>query len=370
MLFRAPQSLEQDELERSHSSCSNSLFCRMILSEKSATFRDHALVLLRHKFRFARGLTGAAQHGHRGSAVTSAVISRRRIVAIESGTWRSGRSGGASGSVTTGNGSRREPPGGTKSRGGNRLPLADRESIGGDAQGGMVMEAAPSAAFEMPEPDLLLEFLIVALDAPARLGKIHQAIEGDVGGKGREPIFGWLLLPFGPLDQQPFFGSALGAPVVRLRHTNPHARKARGQALVRGFAPFDPVPSLLEQGERKFFDRHRPMLTIPLQALRRSSTARPRLWRQRPRAGRPYRDIRRNVGDVAQFEFRDPRAQPRVVAVAGVHQHHTARQAGRAGPAQLVKSDLMLGFEIDVLRHARLAQAGAIIGPFRGRYRR
>jgi hypothetical protein len=30
-------------LERSHSSCSNSLFCRMILSEKSATFRDRAL---------------------------------------------------------------------------------------------------------------------------------------------------------------------------------------------------------------------------------------------------------------------------------------------------------------------------------------
>jgi hypothetical protein len=27
------------------------------------------------------------------------------------------------------------------------------------------MEAAPSAAFEMPEPDLLLELLIVALDA-------------------------------------------------------------------------------------------------------------------------------------------------------------------------------------------------------------
>jgi len=32
-------------LERSHSSCSNSLFWRMILSEKSATFRDHALVV-------------------------------------------------------------------------------------------------------------------------------------------------------------------------------------------------------------------------------------------------------------------------------------------------------------------------------------
>src|SRR6185369_4693470 len=34
--------LGRDELERSHSSDSNSLFCRMILPEKSAPFREHA----------------------------------------------------------------------------------------------------------------------------------------------------------------------------------------------------------------------------------------------------------------------------------------------------------------------------------------
>src|SRR5450432_1585116 len=42
------------------------------------------------------------------------------------------------------------------------------------------MEAAPSAPFEMPEPDLLLEFLIVALDAPAQLGDVDQPAEGNV----------------------------------------------------------------------------------------------------------------------------------------------------------------------------------------------
>jgi hypothetical protein len=30
-----------------------------------------------------------------------------------------------------------------------------------------MMKAAPAPPFKMPEPDLLLEFLIVALDAPA-----------------------------------------------------------------------------------------------------------------------------------------------------------------------------------------------------------
>ena len=43
----------------------------------------------------------------------------------------------------------------------------------------MVVEAAPAAPFEMAEPDLLLEFLIVALDAPAQLGEIDQTMERD-----------------------------------------------------------------------------------------------------------------------------------------------------------------------------------------------
>ena len=96
------------------------------------------------------------------------------MVAIEFGMWRSGRNGGTPGSITVGYGRLREQRGGTRSTGGNRLPLGDQESVGGDAQRGVVMEAAPSAPFEMPKPALLLELLIVALDAPAQLGEIHQ----------------------------------------------------------------------------------------------------------------------------------------------------------------------------------------------------
>lgn len=61
------------------------------------------LVLLHQKF-FRRGclVIGAEQHGHRGSVLTSAAIKRRRIVAIEFGMWRSGRSGGTAGSITFG----------------------------------------------------------------------------------------------------------------------------------------------------------------------------------------------------------------------------------------------------------------------------
>src|SRR5262249_40810283 len=55
------------------------------------------LILLCHKFRC---LLRAAQHGQRESVVARAATNLRRIVAIEFGTWRSGRNGGSSGLVT------------------------------------------------------------------------------------------------------------------------------------------------------------------------------------------------------------------------------------------------------------------------------
>ena len=47
-----------------------------------------------------RYLFRAAQHGQRDSIVARAATNLRRIVAIEFGTWRSGRNGGSSGLVT------------------------------------------------------------------------------------------------------------------------------------------------------------------------------------------------------------------------------------------------------------------------------
>ena len=61
------------------------------------------LVLLHHKVCGRMCLAvEAAQHGHRGNLRTRIAISRRRTVAIEFGMCRSGRRGGASGSVTVG----------------------------------------------------------------------------------------------------------------------------------------------------------------------------------------------------------------------------------------------------------------------------
>src|SRR5882757_6683933 len=89
-----------------------------------------------------------------------------------------------------------------------------------------MMEATPSASFIMPEPDLLLELLIVALDAPAQLGGVNQIAECDVARQGRKPIPGRFLLPLGPLNQQPFFCWFAG-PYGPMQRGHAHAQTAR-----------------------------------------------------------------------------------------------------------------------------------------------
>src|SRR4030081_3607179 len=58
-----------------------------------------------------------------------------------------------------------------------------------------MMKATPAASFIVPEPDFLLELLIIALDAPAQLGGIDQIAECDAARQSREPVLGRLPSP-------------------------------------------------------------------------------------------------------------------------------------------------------------------------------
>src|SRR5258707_10936306 len=128
-----------------------------------------------------------------------------------------------------------------------------------------MVKSAPPAPFEMSEPDLLLELLIIALDAPAQLGGVDQTAEGDFFWKSREPIFGRRFLALGPFDQQPLFRSIFGE-FATVSDPNPHARKTRGQPLGGAFAPLDRAPSVHRQAKRDILGRlHlRPVAGPPL----------------------------------------------------------------------------------------------------------
>src|SRR5260370_17742608 len=123
-------------------------------------------------------------------------------------------------------------------------------------------------------------------------------MEGDGVGKGREPVFGRFLLRFGPLDQQPFFRSALAALEVAPRGANAHPSKARRQRLGGAFAPFDGAPGRLGQAKREFLDRDWLMLGVAPQELGWPSPTRPLLWWQRRCARRPQPGVRQNAGAV------------------------------------------------------------------------
>jgi len=68
----------------------------------------------------------------------------------------------------------------------------------------MVMEASPTSSLKVPEPELLFEFLVVPLDAPAQLRERDEAVEGDVFRNGRKPELRGLLLLSWPFDEEPF----------------------------------------------------------------------------------------------------------------------------------------------------------------------
>src|ERR1700693_4171152 len=68
-----------------------------------------------------------------------------------------------------------------------------------------MVKAAPAAAFVVAEPNLLLEFEIVAFDPPAHLRQIDQALEGNVGWQRGKPVVVRLGFALRPFDQQPLF---------------------------------------------------------------------------------------------------------------------------------------------------------------------
>ena len=217
------------------------------------------------------------------------------------------------------------------------------------------MEAAPSASFIVPQPDLLLELLIVAFDAPSQFGDVDQVAQRDVFRQGREPVLGRCVLALGPFDQQPLFGEFINGDVL-IGYANAQTRKARGQHVGCALPPLDRLPCVLGQIARDLLDRDEVGIVAP-------SPLRPRAARLRPRAGLPHQRGRLDARHIAQSLLRDAPAQLGVATIVGVHQHHASRQAGLTRPADLLERDLLLGLEPDPRRHPGLAPTGAVLGP-------
>ena len=231
----------------------------------------------------------------------------------------------------------------------------------------MVMEAAPAAALEMAEPDLLLQLPIVALDAPAQLDQLDHALQRHVLGQGRQPEVSRPRLVLGPLDDQPFLGPRLRALVIPVRRPHAQPGEARAQGGVGALAPRHRMPACRVQAVRQRRHRLRRGAGGPAQVAPRSPPSRRCPRRQQGRGGRrPH--TRRGVDGQA---IDDPQRR-QLVADIGCrcrttrHQGDAGRQAHGQRLADLLQGDLGLGAKIDVVGNAGLAAPRRVPDPVLG----
>src|SRR5690349_11604647 len=192
----------------------------------------------------------------------------------------------------------------------------------------MVMETAPAAALVVPQSEFLLELLVIAFDAPPKLGEFDQAREADLLRQGREPVLGGLLLAFRPLDQEPLLRARFAQPVVAMSGAHAHPCEARSEPIGDALAPGDLGPRRLLESQRQRLDRGRLVLAIPAHQRGWSSPARPRLGWQRCGPLRPNRGVGQDPGDVTEPERGDVGAKLRIATIAGIHEDDPAWQAG------------------------------------------
>ena len=269
---------------------------------------------------------------------------RRRRVAIEFGMWRSGRIGGASGSVTFGNGRFREDRGGPVLRGESspaRRSGSRRQRCRGWRGGGSRASRAPrSGRGRVPAsvPDNRARSASAAWrDRPSarrrcrRAGSENQYLVGSSASAATRSA----AIPRCAASLSRSSRWAARTRTRAKREVSQSAEPSR-QVTVCHASSGRPSASALTWTGWCSASRRDPA--------GRPAAPGPGFRRQRCHPGRPDRGVRLDAGDVAQAERGDRGAQPGVAAVAGVHQHDARRHAGghaRRGSASSAISGLV-----------------------------
>ena len=167
------------------------------------------------------------QHGHCHNLAMSSKASMWRRLGIECGTWRCARRT-AAGDVILGKG--RHLACGEVFFAADRFvsdeSFGHQEPVGRDAQRGVMMKPPPAASLIVSKPEVLLEILVVALDAPALVRGGHQFVQRRAFGQRGQPILDRLDLVGRPLHEQPLLGLQPGTPCVATGPTSATTRTA------------------------------------------------------------------------------------------------------------------------------------------------
>src|SRR5262245_5716646 len=105
------------------------------------------------------------QNGHRGTQFAITTPDSSRMVVIDVGLCRSGRTGGAAISLTSGYSRKRTSRCATISAEGKKAAFPNQKRICRNAHRRVMMKAAPTAHFVIPQPDHF-EVLVIAFNRP------------------------------------------------------------------------------------------------------------------------------------------------------------------------------------------------------------
>ncbi len=100
-----------------------------------------------------------------------------------------------------------------------------------------MMKSAPPTSLEVSKAELLLEVLVVTLNAPAHLGNVNEMFDRRLFWQCAKPVFGGFELANGPLDKQPFIIARRSPPIIAVGGPQAQRRKAGTQGATRTFAP-------------------------------------------------------------------------------------------------------------------------------------
>src|SRR6266852_9743919 len=108
-----------------------------------------------------------------------------------------------------------------------------QETVGCNAQGGVMMKATPAPSLVVAQAEFLFKLLIVPFNAPAHFGGLDQIYQRAISGQRRQPILGRFCLILWPFDQQPLILTWSAKPLlIPMRRPHSDRGKARRQFLV------------------------------------------------------------------------------------------------------------------------------------------
>ena len=222
-----------------------------------------------------------------------------------------------------------------------------------------MVKAEVAAAFVVVKAKLALELFVVELDHPPQSREARELLGLGRGGQVADPVVAGMLVPFGPLHDQPFLAWFFVQLVDRVGGDHSQEREPRHELTAVDVTERDRLEGVGVQAGDELADR--PRLGVGPQDARRPAT-RPGLARRHREhgAGRVDVEFRADAQDVVDPVTVQAGAELGVVAVSLIAEDRGAADLPARRPGDEVSTERRLGLELDVRGDLRLTPADRV----------